>query len=322
MDSENILISASPYLIPLLVGYLLDLAFGDPYRMPHPVKLFGRLIAYGEGMLNKNRYRFLKGMMLVLFLVGGTWLSLHLLFNAIEKNTFLWYPVASVFLFWGLANRNLIDEARKVESQLSIHGLEAGRAQLSYIVGRDTTNLSPREIRTATLETLSENLSDGVVAPLFYYAIGGIPLMFAYKMINTLDSMIGYKSERYFIFGKFAARLDDVANFLPARLTAIIMAVVSSSKTAFHFIRKYRNNHSSPNAGWPESALAGILNCRFGGANVYHGKVVEKPFIGSNNREVTSSDIKKACWVNHKTTIAMVVLTALIICCSTMIFSQ
>ncbi|ASB49600.1 adenosylcobinamide-phosphate synthase CbiB [Alkalitalea saponilacus] len=322
MDSESILVSSSPYLIPLLVGYLLDLVFGDPYRMPHPVKLFGRLIAYGESVLNKNRYRFLKGMLMVLLLVGVTWASLLLFFFAIQNVCFVWYPVASLFVFWGLANRSLIDEARKVEYELSMNGLEAGRHQLSYIVGRDTSNLSPQQIRTATLETLSENLSDGVIAPLFYYAIGGIPLMFAYKMVNTLDSMVGYKNERYIRFGKFAARLDDVANFIPARLTAIIMAVVSASKNAFLFIRLYRKNHSSPNAGWPESALAGILNCRFGGPNLYHGKMVEKPYIGKNNREITSPDIDKACWVNHKTTIVMVVLTALVICCSTIFLSH
>jgi adenosylcobinamide-phosphate synthase len=176
------------------------------------------------------------------------------------------------------------------------------------VVGRDTSQLTPKQIRTAVLETMSENLSDGVIAPLFYYAIGGVPLMFTYKMINTLDSMIGYKSERYKQFGHFAARLDDVANFIPARITALLMALTSVSLRSLLFIIKYGHKHASPNAGYPEAALAGIFNCRFGGPNVYHGKIVHKPFIGDNDIEITTEHIKRSCMVNHKVAITMVAL--------------
>jgi adenosylcobinamide-phosphate synthase len=195
-----------------------------------------------------------------------------------------------------------------VEKVLSNEGLEAGRKRLSWIVGRDTSQLNTTQIRTAVLETLAENLSDGVVAPLFYYAIGGLPLMFAYKMVNTLDSMIGYKSERYRQFGCFAARTDDVFNFIPARVTALLMLLVTFRWNVLPFVLKYGPKHASPNSGYPESAMAGILKCRFGGPNVYHGVLVEKPFIGTNQREITAKDIRRACAVNFAVATVVVLL--------------
>jgi len=158
------------------------------------------------------------------------------------------------------------------------------------------------------METLSENLSDGVVAPLFYYACAGVPGMMTYKMINTLDSMIGYRTVRFELFGKFAARLDDVVNFIPARLTALLMVLVSASGRSFRFILQYGHRHKSPNAGHPEAALAGILDVRFGGTNIYHGLAVTKPFIGNNPRELAPEEIKKAITINHRVCLLMVVL--------------
>lgn len=165
--------------------------------------------------------------------------------------------VASVFVFYGLANHSLIQEGREVIDILKKQGVEAGRRRLSWIVGRDTSELSPKGIYTAVLETMAENLSDGVVAPLFYYALGGFPAMMAYKMVNTLDSMIGYKDERYRQFGCMAARLDDVLNYIPARLTALFMALVAYRPGLFRFIFRYCHQHASPNSGFPESAMAG-----------------------------------------------------------------
>jgi adenosylcobinamide-phosphate synthase len=182
-------------------------------------------------------------------------------------------------------------------------------------VGRDTTTLSENQIRTAVFETLSENLSDGVIAPLFYYAIGGLPAMMVYKMINTLDSMIGYKNEKYFYFGKFAARLDDVANFIPARLTAFLMVLVSGKWNLFLFVHQFCNQHASPNSGYPEAALAGIMNCRFGGPNTYHGKIVNKPYIGTNDRKIGNKEIIVVSRINHKTTLLIIIIIALISCC-------
>ncbi len=311
MDITSLLIQTAPLTLPLVAGYLLDLLLGDPYHWPHPVKLFGKLINRGERRLNKGSKRLFKGALMTIVLVTLVWAVLHFLFQILTLNPilYLYYPMASIMVFWGLANRNLIDEAKKVEWALAHEGPEAGRRQLSCIVGRDTAQLTPTQIRTAVLETLSENLSDGVIAPLFYYLLGGLPLMFAYKMINTLDSMIGYKNDRYRLFGRFAARLDDVANFVPARLTAILMIAVSMSSRGLRFILKYGHQHASPNAGYPESALAGILDCRFGGPNIYHGQVVQKPYIGHQSRELTNKDLKKACAINHKVTLLMVGVT-------------
>ncbi len=206
--------------------------------------------------------------------------------------------VSVLFLFFGLANRTLIVEGRMVFEVLDKQGLDAGRKQLARIVGRDTSNLSAQQIRTATLETMAENLSDGVVAPLFYYLLAGVPGIMCYKMINTMDSMIGYKNDRYILFGRFAARLDDVANYVPARLTAFFMALSGLSWRALYYVFTFGGKHASPNAGYPEAALAGLLNARFGGPNVYHGQLVDKPYIGFNTKEFTYSDFKIAARTN------------------------
>ncbi|MCY1720122.1 adenosylcobinamide-phosphate synthase CbiB [Prolixibacteraceae bacterium Z1-6] len=292
-------------IIPLLAGFILDALIGDPHRLPHPIRLFGHAISYGERKLNLGKYQKLKGALLALVLISGTFSLFQLLFGLISGEEYLYLVVGSVFVFYGLANRSLIQEALKVIQKLKKEGVEAGRKQLSRIVGRDTTKLSENQIRTAVLETLAENLSDGVIAPLFFYTIGGVPAMLAYKMANTLDSMIGYKNARYKDFGFFAAKLDDVLNFIPARLTALLMVLLTMSFRGVRFIFKYGRKHASPNAGYPEAALAGILNCRFGGPNVYHGVLVEKPFIGENAGVVSDLDVIKACGINLLVTLFM-----------------
>jgi len=176
--------------------------------------------------------------------------------------------------------------------------LEKGRAQVARIVGRDTANLDAQEIRTAALETLAENLSDGVIAPLFWFMLLGVPGMAAYKMINTLDSMIGYKTDRYKDFGCWAAHIDDIANWIPARLTALLMVFAAGRPSLLKFVHRYGRNHASPNSGYPESALAGILNCRFGGTHTYFGQEFYKPFIGENPRELTTQDASRAIRIN------------------------
>lgn len=306
MDIQTILL-----ILPLVVGYLLDFWFGDPLWMPHPVKAFGWLIAKGEKGLNRGKGRFLKGMCLSLVLLLGVFFTFDLLVVAsFEINQYAAIVVSTVFVYFGLANRCLIEEGKAVFTALETEGLEAGRKRLSYIVGRDTSKLTPQQIRTAVFETLSENLSDGVIAPLFYYALAGVPGMMAYKMINTLDSMIGYKSDRYYFFGKFAARMDDVANFIPARLTALLMVLATFSRRGFRFILTYGHQHASPNSGYPEAALAGLLDLRFGGPNVYHGKWVDKPYIGTNEREIGASEIATVVRINHWVTLLMVILVA------------
>lgn len=294
-------------LIPLVVGYLLDLFIGDPEKLPHPIRVYGYLIAKGEQLLNKLNYRFAKGTVLAVLLCLGAFLFFKILGDALlSVHSGLYLLFAGIFVFYGLANRGLIDEGKAVFNVLHTQGLEAGRKQLSRIVGRDTSQLTTQQIRIAVLETMSENLSDGVIAPLFYFALAGIPGMMTYKMINTLDSMVGYRSARYEQFGKFAARLDDVANFIPARLTALLMVLVSGSWRGFRFVLKYGNKHKSPNAGYPEAALAGILNCRFGGPNVYHGVLVQKPYIGEQDRVIQPEEIHRVSRVNHLTCLVMV----------------
>ncbi len=287
-------------IIPLVAGYLLDLILGDPRKLPHPIIGFGNSIAFFTKKLNKGKHRFLKGMLMTIFLTFATFLLFRSIGNLIlQLNTTAYMVFTSLFVFYGLANRSLLQEGQAVFYELNNNGIDAGRKRLSWIVGRDTSELSAKEIRLAVFETLSENLSDGVVAPLFYYAIGGVPAMMCYKMINTHDSMIGYKNEKYLYFGRFAARLDDVVNFIPARITALLMALVTCSYRSLRFIFKYGKAHTSPNAGYPEAALAGILNCRFGGAHLYGGKLVEKPYIGDNDRDISDSEIKKVAYVNH-----------------------
>lgn len=299
-------------ICPLIAGYLLDLWLGDPDNWQHPVRVFGHAIAKGEKWLNRGRFLFWKGAAVSTVLVVAVFLFFYGSNTLLLREPVLFLVVNSVWVYYGLANHSLIAEGKKVFSVLENEGLEAGRKQLSRIVGRDTSKLNAQQIRVAVLETMSENLSDGVVAPLFYYAIAGVPGMMAYKMINTMDSMLGYRSERYERFGKLAARLDDVANFIPARLTALLMILVTGNRRAAVFVLKFGPQHKSPNAGYPEAALAGILDCRFGGPNVYHGEVVEKPFIGENDRLIGSGEITAVANVNQRTCVLMVLVIVLV----------
>jgi adenosylcobinamide-phosphate synthase len=299
--------------LPLVVGYIADLLLGDPPRWPHPVRAFGLAIAAGDRLLNRGRGLLIKGVLLVLVLCGVVFGSSYF---ALEGLMRVWLPgyymVASVCVFFCLANRSLLQEGRAVFDVLEQEGLEAGRRRLSWIVGRDVGELSEQQVRIAVLESMSENLSDGVIAPLLFYALGGVPAMLLYKMINTLDSMIGYKREPYRLFGWAAARLDDLANFVPARLTAFLMVLMTGSWRGMTFIWRYGRAHASPNSGYPEAALAGILNCRFGGPNKYKGVLVVKPFIGENDRKITRKDLLYVNYINHAVAFVAVILVILI----------
>lgn len=291
----------------LLIAFVLDSILGDPRWLPHLIVLFGKAISKGEKRLNKGTKRLLKGALLTITLVGTSFVCTYFSLAFSEQiDSWLTDAFESILLFYCLANRTLIDEGKAVFKTLKNEGLEAGRKRLSWIVGRDTSSLNEQQIRTATLETLSENLSDGVIAPLFYYFILGVPGAVAYKMINTLDSMIGYKSDRYLDFGRFAAKLDDVANFIPSRITAILMLIVTGKLNGLSFLFREGKKHASPNAGYPEAALAFILNCQFGGPNHYHGKLVEKPYIGSNPKTLTDRDLKTAVYVNWTSSILFI----------------
>jgi len=296
----------------LLIGFLLDCLLGDPLWLPHPIRFFGSSISFFTEKLNRGKHRKWKGAAMAFLLITATFGLLEMVFWQFRNDKWVYLILGSAGVFYGLANRSLIHESYKVMNALKTKGLEAGREQLSYIVGRETRNLNEQQIRMAVFETMAENLSDGVVAPLFFYALGGVPAMLAYKMANTLDSMIGYKSEKYRDFGWFAARFDDVINFIPARITALLMVVLSFSWRGMAYIFRYGHQHSSPNAGYPEAALAGILNCRFGGPNVYHGTLVEKPYIGKIGRIITNRDFYKTCVLNFFTCLAMIGLICII----------
>jgi adenosylcobinamide-phosphate synthase len=285
-------------LNPLIIGFVLDCILGDPYELPHPIRLFGKVISNGEKQLNKGKHKVLKGGLFTFTLITSIILILSSLLFLLKGFPIIKLFVESILVFYGIANRSLITECLQVERKLTKFGINEARKQLSMIVGRDTHKLSTNQIRIATLETLAENLSDGVIAPLFYYALGGVPLMFAYKIVNTMDSMIGYKNERFIKFGKVAAKTDDVINYIPARITAFLMIIIAFSWRGFVFIFKFGNKHSSPNAGYPEAALAGILNCRFGGANFYQGILITKPYIGFTERKLSHIDLVKACIIN------------------------
>ncbi len=300
--------------LSLLIGWLLDLMVGDPQRLPHPVVWFGKMIAACERKLNRGTNRKLKGALtavgLILFVFVFTWILRKVL------DTYALYLFDAIAIFYGLAGTTLIREVRAVFLALD-RSLDEGRRQVARIVGRDTSELSAQEVRTAALETLAENLSDGVIAPLFWLAILGTPGMLAYKMVNTLDSMIGYKTDRYRAFGCWAAHIDDIANYIPARLTALLMLTFSPPKLGgvrgglnrLKFVRKYGRNHASPNSGYPEAALAAILNCRFGGPHYYFGELFDKPYIGTNDRPLTTEDMKTAVRVNRTAEVLMVILT-------------
>ena len=305
-------------LLPLAMGWLLDLVWGDPAKLPHPIVWFGRMISWGEHRLNQGSHRQLKG---ALMAVGFILFVFGLVFGL---RWLLWmlavpYPLLvfdAIIIFYCLAGTTLIREVRAVFLALD-SSLEEGRTQVARIVGRDTSELSAQEVRTAALETLAENLSDGVIAPLFWLMLLGTPGMLAYKMVNTLDSMIGYRTERYKAFGCWAAHIDDVANWIPARLTALLMILVSGKLKLFGFVWRNGRKHASPNSGYPEAALAGILVCRFGGPHYYFGELFDKPYIGENDRELTTADMKTAIRVNRMAEVLMVVLTGLCawICC-------
>ena len=321
--------------LSLLIGWLLDLMVGDPQQLPHPVVWFGKMIAACERKLNRGTNRKLKGALtavgLILFVFVFTWMLRKVL------GCFALYLFDAIAIFYCLAGTTLIREVRAVFLALD-RSLDEGRRQVARIVGRDTSELSAQEVRTAALETLAENLSDGVIAPLFWLAILGTPGMLAYKMVNTLDSMVGYKTDRYRDFGCWAAHIDDIANYIPARLTAFLMVLPrlvtinthggskflrpSGSKrtkferftfhsSLFTFVRTNGRCHASPNSGYPEAALAAILDCRFGGPHYYFGELFDKPYIGTNGRPLTTEDMRKAVRVNRTAEILMVAIVLL-----------
>jgi adenosylcobinamide-phosphate synthase len=271
----------------VLAAVVLDLILGDPRSLPHPVVGIGNLISFLEKLLRRLfKNARLAGVVLLVVTVAVSYAVAALLIKA----AWLLAPeagfAAGLYIAWvSLAARSLHAESGKVAQALERGDLPGARTALSYIVGRETDQLDEQEVVRGAVETVAENTGDGVIAPLFYLMLGGPPLAIAYKAVNTLDSMVGYKNERYLEFGWASARFDDLVNYLPARLTGLLMVLAApvcalSGSGAWRILRRDCRNHSSPNSGFPEAAAAGALGVRLGGANRYFGKVVEKPTIG------------------------------------------
>ncbi|MGM9796957.1 MAG: adenosylcobinamide-phosphate synthase CbiB [Parabacteroides sp.] len=298
-------------MLPFLGGWFADKLLGDPEGWPHPIVWFGRVISAGEKQFNRGENRADKGALMSLCLVVGVYgICKQLLAWAAGISPILSGVLTAVGVFYFLSGTTLIQEVKSVFEAVD-RSTEEGRKQVARIVGRDTAHLSPQEIRAAALETLAENLSDGVIAPMFWFALLGLPGMAAYKMVNTLDSMIGYKNERYLEFGRVAAKMDDLANLIPARLTAYLMLLVSGNWSKREFVQRFGPAHASPNSGYPEASLAAILDCRFGGTHDYFGKPVEKPYIGTHERPFTTEDMQIAVRVNSQTELVMGLIVAL-----------
>ena len=298
-------------------AYITDIIVGDPRRFSHPVVIIGKFARFLEdkiqgkifpnptlekggmgGFIDKKK----AGIILWFTVVIPTFLiAWGIVEGCFFINSLFGAMITILLASLTLATKSLYDESKVVLNALNRGNMEEARKRLSMIVGRDTKDLNEEEILRAVIETISENLSDGIVAPMFYLALGGLPLAMAYKAVNTLDSMVGYKNERYADIGWFSAKMDDMANLIPARLTGLIIVATSfmlrfNWRDSWRIMRRDGRNHSSPNSGVPEAAVAGSLGIQLGGENRYFGEIVRKPTIGDKIKEIDKRDIKKA-WV-------------------------
>lgn len=293
------------HLIALTLGFILDFVFGDPMWLYHPVCAIGNLIAFLEKKIRRLFPDSEKGQLaggcleVVLVCLISFGIPLGILCGVYSFSSLAGLVLETFWCYQLLAAKSLKTESMRVYDALC-HGTTAdARLAVSMIVGRDTSELTDEGVTKAAVETVAENTSDGVIAPMFYMAVGGAPLMFLYKAINTMDSMLGYKNEKYLYFGRCAAKLDDAANFLPARISGWLMTagaffVGLSAKNAFHIFRRDRRKHASPNSAQTESVMAGALGVQLAGNACYFGKVYEKPFIGDRLRSIEPEDIKRA----------------------------
>lgn len=301
------------HIFAFIAGFVLDLLIGDPHFIPHPVRLIGSLISFCDKRLNcdagynisekkLNLIKYKRGMLLAFTVIFATFaMSVIIIVAAYSINLYAGIIAEAVMTWQILATKCLRVESMRVYDALRTDGVDAGRRAVSMIVGRDTSVLDAAGVTRAAVETIAENTSDGVIAPMLYTAIGGPVLGFVYKAVNTMDSMIGYKNDKYMYFGRFAARLDDVVNFIPARISAYMMIVAAfiggrqfDGQNAYRIFKRDRFNHASPNSAQTESVCAGALRVRLAGDAVYFGKLVKKKYIGDRLREIEYEDIKRA----------------------------
>ena len=301
------------HIFAFIAGFVLDLLIGDPHFIPHPVRLIGSLISFCDKRLNcdagyngsekkLNLIKYKRGMLLAFTVIFATFaMSVIIIVAAYSINLYAGVIAEAVMTWQILATKCLRVESMRVYDALRTDGVDAGRRAVSMIVGRDTSVLDAAGVTRAAVETIAENTSDGVIAPMLYTAIGGPVLGFVYKAVNTMDSMLGYKNDKYMYFGRFAARLDDVVNFIPARISAYLMIAAAfiggrqfDGKNAYRIFKRDRFNHASPNSAQTESVCAGALRVQLAGDAVYFGKLVKKKYIGDGLREIEYEDIKRA----------------------------
>lgn len=298
----------------LLVGYLLDLIFGDPYSFPHPVKFIGKLISFLEKIFFSTKIdKFISGIITFLITVSSSYIITYFLVNISYRfNYYIGFVMESFIIYTIFSSKCLKDEAVKIYEKVKTNDIKKSRKAVSYIVGRDTKNLNFEEIIKATIETVAENTVDGVFSPIFFCLIGGAPLAMAFKAVSTLDSMIGYRNEKYEYFGKFSAKFDDICNFIPARLSMIIFPISAyinklNWKACIKIGIRDRKNHLSPNCAYPESLIAGALGISLGGSHYYFGKLVEKATIGDETKKADNEDIIKSIKMLYTNTFIFVI---------------
>ena len=301
------------HIFAFIAGFVLDLLIGDPHFIPHPVRLIGSLISSLDKRLNcdagynssekkLNLIKYKRGMLLVFTVIFATFaISVIIIVAAYSINLYAGVIAEAVMTWQILATKCLRVESMRVYDALRTDGVDAGKRAVSMIVGRDTSVLDAAGVTRAAVETIAENTSDGVIAPMLYTAIGGPVLGFVYKAVNTMDSMLGYKNDKYMYFGRFAAKFDDVVNFIPARISAYLMIAAAfiggrqfDGKNAYRIFKRDRFNHASPNSAQTESVCAGALRVQLAGDAVYFGKLVKKKYIGDGLREIEYEDIKRA----------------------------
>ncbi len=291
-----------PSCLVLPVVFIMDLLLGDPHALPHPVRWMGKAIEHFEPVFRKiPGSRRLAGALFCAFLVVSTGvLAVGLLYLAQWVHPWLKFSLEVILIYFCISIRSLEDAAMEIHAILLQNNVVEARKKVAMVVGRDVTQYDEEGISRAVVETVAENLVDGVISPLFFAVIGGAPLALMYKMVNTLDSMVGYKNDKYMDFGQASARLDDGLNFIPARLSIPIIALATHilsgrGQRCLKTVVLEGANHSSPNAGYPEAAFAGALAVKLNGPNYYNGKLVEKPYVGARFGKTSITDIKKAC---------------------------
>lgn len=300
------------------IAYLIDLAIGDPRWIPHPVRAIGWLAARLEKCLRRGRFEKLTGCILTASVVSSVVILAYELIHQVSIRNHVLGSAISVFLFWScFATKDLYIESDRVLRALRKNDIVQARRDLSWIVGRDTEDLDEPEIVRATVETIAENVVDGITAPIFYAFVGGVPLAIAYKAANTLDSIFGYKNEKYANFGWASAKLDDALNFIPARLSGPLISLSAficglDAGNSWRIFLRDRKKHPSPNCGHPESAFAGALKVRLGGVNYYNGIRSEKPFLGDPDKELCQRTISQAHRLMFVTSALFLIISVLL----------